>query len=239
MVLTGLGSDQIIGGDLIMLADYLKGLHVIRLFSELKHYSFSKNIIKNKLIIPLLPDTINNILRYLLNKPKKICDDHKSSDDNMYGSIEKNKHKMFYSQQKALNDIIGMHTTYMADRTPYQLGGRNNIEFRHPFYDKRLVEFSLTLPPYMKLNKGVSKIILRDAMKDELPEIVRKRTDKGEYTPVIELYLKKMIFQKISDKNIIEELSIMSQEELSIRYEKDPWSIRGLESWLRHHFRKN
>jgi asparagine synthase (glutamine-hydrolysing) len=60
----------------------------------------------------------------------------------------------------------------------------NSVEARVPFLDHRLVEFCLGLPPEFKLSGGVSKRILRDALADEVPEVIRARRDKiGFATP--------------------------------------------------------
>lgn len=50
-----------------------------------------------------------------------------------------------------------------------------SIEPRHPFLDKRLVEFSLALPWKQKICNGWSKLILRQAMTGILPDQVRWR----------------------------------------------------------------
>jgi asparagine synthase (glutamine-hydrolysing) len=60
----------------------------------------------------------------------------------------------------------------------------HSIEARVPFLDHRLVEFVVGLPDELKLSQGLTKRVLRDAMKGVLPESVRMRTDKlGFVTP--------------------------------------------------------
>ncbi len=59
-----------------------------------------------------------------------------------------------------------------------------SIEARLPFLDARLVEFLFRLPASLKLRKGWSKVILREALGHLLPAIVKDRTDKmGFATP--------------------------------------------------------
>ncbi len=143
---------------------------------------------------------------------------------------------MSYNKQTSLGEIIGMHTTYMADRTPYQVSGYYDIEFRHPFYDRTLIEFALTLPPYMKDSKGVGKVVLREAMKKKLVKLVYERTDKGEYTPSIEHQLQVILGENIVKFHQIKKLDILSQSVLNTKYKDDVWSLIGLEYWLKHHF---
>lgn len=53
-----------------------------------------------------------------------------------------------------------------------------SIEARHPFMDKRLIEFCLALPSHQKLHQGWSRIVMRRAMDGILPEKVQWRGGK-------------------------------------------------------------
>lgn len=52
-----------------------------------------------------------------------------------------------------------------------------SLEIRLPFLDYRLVNYTLNLPNKMKIQKGVNKQILRNAVK-ELPDVISERFDK-------------------------------------------------------------
>jgi asparagine synthase (glutamine-hydrolysing) len=54
-----------------------------------------------------------------------------------------------------------------------------SIEIRHPFMDKRLVEFCLALPPDQKLKLGWSRMIMRRAMEGVLPTQIQWRGGKA------------------------------------------------------------
>lgn len=54
-----------------------------------------------------------------------------------------------------------------------------SIESRHPFMDKRLVEFCLALPAEQKLSQGWTRNILRRSLVRILPEQVRLRNNKA------------------------------------------------------------
>jgi asparagine synthase (glutamine-hydrolysing) len=65
----------------------------------------------------------------------------------------------------------------------------HGIEVRMPFMDWRLVTFSHALPASSRFGGGYTKRILRDAMKDLMPERVRLRRFKiGFNSPMIEWY---------------------------------------------------
>jgi len=58
-----------------------------------------------------------------------------------------------------------------------RVGAVYSVESRHPFYDKRLVEFCLALPSEAKTPRGWSKSLLRHATAGLLPERIRWRRD--------------------------------------------------------------
>jgi asparagine synthase (glutamine-hydrolysing) len=63
----------------------------------------------------------------------------------------------------------------------------------YPFFDRRLVEFCLSMPAEVKLRDGATRWVLREAMTGVLPEQIRTRTTKAEFTgefqEAIRLYL--------------------------------------------------
>lgn len=56
------------------------------------------------------------------------------------------------------------------------------MEVRHPFFDRRLVEFALTLPDDLRFRHGQTRYILRQAMGLRLPPVIAARRDKGDGT---------------------------------------------------------
>jgi asparagine synthase (glutamine-hydrolysing) len=59
------------------------------------------------------------------------------------------------------------------------VAARSSMEVRFPFFDKRLVEFCLALPPSQKLRRGWSRWILRQAMENILPSAIQWREGKA------------------------------------------------------------
>ena len=64
--------------------------------------------------------------------------------------------------------------------------GAYGIEVRFPFWDKRLIEFCLSLPPEQKISKGWTRMVMRRAMKDTLPQKVQWRVGKTNMYPGFE-----------------------------------------------------
>jgi asparagine synthase (glutamine-hydrolysing) len=58
-----------------------------------------------------------------------------------------------------------------------------SIELRHPFWDKRLVEFCLSLPSEQKLFGGWSRMVMRRSMANILPSEIQWRVSKTDFFP--------------------------------------------------------
>ena len=57
------------------------------------------------------------------------------------------------------------------------------LDLRYPFFDRRLAEFCLALPPEQKLASGYPRMIARRALAGVLPEEVRWRSGKADFSP--------------------------------------------------------
>ncbi|MFG6106851.1 lasso peptide isopeptide bond-forming cyclase [Leptothoe sp. EHU-05/26/07-4] len=54
------------------------------------------------------------------------------------------------------------------------------LEARHPFLDRRLVEFCLAIPSDQKFRKGFGRVIMRQGLHNILPEAIQWRGDKTD-----------------------------------------------------------
>lgn len=61
-----------------------------------------------------------------------------------------------------------------------------SVEARHPFMDKRLIEFCLALPARQSFSDGWTRMIMRRAMGGIVPEAVRWRAGKARISPHFE-----------------------------------------------------
>ena len=62
-------------------------------------------------------------------------------------------------------------------------GAAFSLEPRYPFFDRRLMEFCLALPPEQKLHQGWTRVVMRRAMANILPDEVRWRVGKANLSP--------------------------------------------------------
>jgi len=121
-----------------------------------------------------------------------------------------------------------------------------SLESRVPFLDYRLVEQTLSLPSEKYIKKGLTKYILREAMKGILPEKIRMRYDKiGFSTPEDEWFreefFKELIFDILQNptKEFVKYIDTKSailqyQKHLNneINCSRDIWKWINLHFWL-------
>lgn len=66
----------------------------------------------------------------------------------------------------------------------------HSVEARLPFLDYRLVEYSLGLPENYKLAGGWTKRVMREGLRDRLPERIRTRRDKLGFATAEEVWMR-------------------------------------------------
>ncbi len=123
-----------------------------------------------------------------------------------------------------------------------------SLECRAPFLDYRLIEFSLKIPPQLKVKKNVLKYLLKLALTDYLPHEILERPKIGFGAPVqswMKHQLKDLIFdylriggrveQYLDRREIRKSINAFfngsPKEDFRIAYRL--WLILVLEIWLR------
>jgi asparagine synthase (glutamine-hydrolysing) len=109
-------------------------------------------------------------------------------------------------QWRSLTSALFTLTLELVD----QSSAAFSIESRHPFMDKRLIEFCLALPPEQKLHQGWSRAVMRRAMDNILPKQIQWRGGKTVMTPnflrgILHLDRKLMDEVAIANSNSIKE----------------------------------
>ena len=72
-----------------------------------------------------------------------------------------------------------------ALQTPAHLAASLGLDLVHPFYDRRLVELCIALPPEQSFSEGWTRYVLRKAMEPRLPPSVAWRMGKAQMTPAV------------------------------------------------------
>ncbi len=110
------------------------------------------------------------------------------------------------------------------------------LEGRSPLFDKRVVEASLRIPPQYKLQGALEKAVLKEAVRDLLPERIISRPKSGMMVPVqlwFRKYWQKSARQLLLSKNArIRRYLNMDVVAEWLDYQGDIWSRYGVKLWL-------
>jgi len=115
------------------------------------------------------------------------------------------------------------------------------IEARVPFLDYRLVELACRLPDRLRISRGVTKRILRLAMRQRLPrEVVQRRDKMGFVVPQARWLteLRGPIAEQLVDGRLVARGWVASREVERLlsdpaRHNAPLWRAVNVESWLR------
>ena len=121
-----------------------------------------------------------------------------------------------------------------------------SLEMRNPFLDYRIVELGLALDPRDLLQRGLSKWVLREAMRDMLPSMIADRADKqgfktdeadwmrrGELGSALEAVLRSesLAARPYVQPNVL--LAMLGEHRAGGQHEFDLWRAFAVERWLR------
>jgi asparagine synthase (glutamine-hydrolysing) len=149
--------------------------------------------------------------------------------------VQQAMHSCFYSGWK-------VHGHEGNDRDAAFFG----MDYRHPFFDRRLAEFSFALPERQRSHRGLVKIVLRNALQGRLPEPVIRRRVQTDFAPVFTSELGALDGQEPSLGAAIAERGWIVPSELSSSLRKARaggsdklwtlWAAIGIEIWRQRVF---
>ncbi|WP_367026255.1 asparagine synthase-related protein [Methylococcus sp. ANG] len=189
VMLTGVGGDSVIQGSPYYLADLLTSGRWSALAGELIQYRFSPNILWYWMMEPVLPEWLCRLGRRIKEFIRPHSDASLLLGNEALGVGQEHPYlvRARFESASAWQEasfIANPGSSMALDGEWDGLGHRGTLEFRHPFYDARLMDFLMSVPSEEKRRQGTTKYILREAMKTVLPESIRLRKGKAEFSPV-------------------------------------------------------
>ncbi|MBT9173407.1 MAG: Asparagine synthetase (glutamine-hydrolyzing) 1 [Syntrophomonadaceae bacterium] len=108
----------------------------------------------------------------------------------------------FYHQAEAYDDVtkmqyLDLHTWMLGDILVKadKMTMANSLELRVPYLDHHVFEFAATIPTKYKIRAGMTKYVLRQAFKDEVPAAVVRRQKRGFPVPT-RVWLRDALFKE-------------------------------------------
>ena len=184
VTLEGHGADEVLGGYSGFLFANVAGMlasgrwrQAFREFSILHQSGRSLGQAIPATLKSLLPGRLRDSGRRLVGRPRSNPD---WLDTDLTTQLSGNAFR-----DESRPGIRGLSVMQLLHTSlPYQLHSADrssmahSTEMRHPFLDCRLVELTLACPDDFKIANGVTKRVLRDALRRTLPAQVAARTDK-------------------------------------------------------------
>jgi asparagine synthase (glutamine-hydrolysing) len=251
VLLTGQGGDDVISFGTYYLSELASTFQWKKLIKNLNGNPYRLNLFKiiyYQIIIPLIPAFFRNFLRPYLNNDVNILNESFTQrigiDINKYIKDKYRKQNSKEYHYNLLVDDIHQEVLASIDKTiaPY------SIEVRHPFFDKRLIEFCYAIPTEIKYKFGWNRYLLRIAMDGILPKEIQWRPEKSDLTPLYArnlLLFEQNTLKEIFNKNyetIGEYVNINELQKILKKYESgknndpfDLWIVTILFMWLEYY----
>lgn len=179
-LLTGNGGDEMCWGHASAYTQRFKQgeLSVVREVLEASKLTGLKPwpVMRSLFIKPLIPEMLINLARkikhsapselpaWLTANATKLATD--SSD--VENPFNERKAPVSFARYHALKTT----STYNAVRSYQKVAWQYGIEVAHPFFDRRIAEFSFAIPPKQLIRGPYPKWLLRNAMQNDLPDRV-------------------------------------------------------------------
>ena len=197
VILDGDDGDTTVSHGLAFLSELARTGKWVSLFTEVKELSKRLNIPYRKIlwsraIRPLAPEGVRKVWRMvrrgkgLLWEGNSIINTDfarriglKNRIQNLEGVLSGPVRTEKDDHWRCLSSGLITETLEMVDRAALAF----SIEPRYPFFDKRLVEFCLAIPPNQKLQQGWTRMVMRRAMTNILPMEIQWRGDKTSLSP--------------------------------------------------------
>lgn len=218
VMLTGHGGDFLTEGNYYFLFDLLRQGKWRDLLSKCGEIGFSFSILQRYLFRPLIPPPLQDLLRKMLGKKA------------IPGSLNRKNYPSTVSWGE-ISALCSISTSLWLDGWWDSLGSPFGIECRHPFFDKRLVEFFLSIPIEQKRDGLWTKILLREGMKNRLPQVIHTRWEKAEFDTVIQYQSSFWEPDEILDSHFLKDCGILRNPK-----GLDIWLLISLNKWFEHNF---
>lgn len=185
IVLTGEGGDQLFHAWDLYLLDTLRGLHLKEFLTQIRYVNRGgKRQIMARYFQSLIPWKLTRwkTRHWGLEVSPWIRGDFQKKvnlSDLQIGDIHVPKHRSLYLN--GLDELINARGRHVAYSYLDMMGAECSVEFRHPFWDRRLIEFLIRTPAKHKYASGQTKLLMRDSMVGVLPEKIRRRRSKPNF----------------------------------------------------------
>lgn len=191
VVLDGQGADEILCG---YRKYYL--FHMMNLFKSGAYLDLIKSLVKTYLNGDSNLFNLKDGKKYLPSFLRRSTIGPSEIVDKRFLCSHLNFSSLGTIKSKQINDLL-----YYSLPSLLRYEDRNSmrwsVESRVPFLDNRIVEFLFSLPDQYKLDQGKTKLVMRSAFKDFVPESILNRKDKMGFATPQKIWMKHKLGEEI------------------------------------------
>jgi asparagine synthase (glutamine-hydrolysing) len=240
VMLSGDGGDEWLSGSLWHQADLLRTLRLTSLIIDCRATGWSFD----NLILPLIPRPLKRFVRGCVPEALPPWIDPAFAARTGLRDRWQRRPAIRPSTcaQRELLGVLDSGWYAMQHDITNRLEAEAGIEGRSPFYDRRLIEFMLAIPEEQRRRGRIRKYILRRATAGILPDAVRIRRTKAEFSHLYHHAIEREHPEtRLSSLRLADDgyLSMPAVRELyadSRRGTADPhalWMIFAIDAWYR------
>ena len=256
--LWGMGGDEWLAGDRAHCADLLLRLKIPALVRQIRHDVAQSNIWGSRIftardavrwcLYPLVPHAVKaHIRRHLRSNVPHWIGPGFARAVRLHERLIAAKPPPFPTMaQRAIHGALVRGSDALSNEITDRFDARHEMEGRHPYYDRRLIEFALALPEEQRWRDDQTKYVLRQAMSGLLPVSVLQRKSKAEFSHIYKDAIAREsageVFQslRLSEEGYIDARVAREMHERCMRGDLPPlgpvWMILALEYWFRTAF---
>lgn len=254
VVLTGIGGDDWMGTGFPPFADLLRSGNLLALIRELRKDAEGHGLMRNfkELLAVVLPNRVRRAYTWTFRRDgvppwidvgfaRRVDLADRLRDPSPTGPFTSYAQRDIFLSLRSGECSLACE---LVDRSAARMG----LENRHPFNDRRLIEFALSLPQSQRQRDSQIKFILRHAMRDLLPDLVRERSTKAEFSLVFLRAFEALggrpffaslvaasqgwVHKETVGRMYAETLRASANEDAAVPHLWPLWMIAGIELWF-------
>jgi asparagine synthase (glutamine-hydrolysing) len=260
VVLWGHGGDEWLTGDSLHCGDMLCELRLAQAFRQVGHdrkvadrlgERASLRDVARWLLVPVVPAILKKAVRPILRRraiPAWIRPGFAREVDlaqRLRGDSSRVR-KFPTAAQTVISSSLHSGRAVLDREILDRFGASLSIEQRFPFHDRRLIEFALAIPENQRWRDDQPKYVLSEALRDVLPDSVRLRATKAEFSYMFTDTLVRehadQVFRtlRLAQAGYLDQAAVQRTYQRS-RTRKGPdlsaaWTILATELWYRTMF---
>ncbi len=194
VILWGYGADELLTGDTVHCADLLRQRQFLKLLRQFRHdvavyHHLETNVTFEDALrwclLPLVPRAIKSRIKRSLewNVPDWIAPGFSKAIRLQDRLSRCDARPVFPTQvqQGMYGTLVSAYRT-ITHELDNQFEAHHGMEGRSPFCDRRIIEFSFAIPEEQRWRNDQTKYVLRQAMRGMIPDSIRLRRTKGDFT---------------------------------------------------------